>query len=94
LPKTLRCATRRGPEVDIAHYNLAVIYLATEPARALEHFAAGERLAPKDADYPLGAARALLALGRQVDAREAFQRGVALDPKHRLIAQLAKQLDF
>lgn len=83
---------RQHPEVDIAHYNLGAIYLASEPARALEHFAAGERLVPKDADYPLGAARALMALGRLDEARAAVQRGVALDPKHRLIDQLRKQL--
>jgi tetratricopeptide (TPR) repeat protein len=83
---------RRKPQVDIAHYNLAAIYLSSEPARALEHLVAGERLAPQDADYPFGAARALLALERLDEARAAFQRGVALDPKHRLVEQLEARL--
>jgi len=83
---------RLHPEVDIAHYNLGAIYLASEPARALEHFLAGEKLAPRDADYPLGAARALLALQRIAEARDAFERGAALDPKHRLLEQLRQQL--
>jgi tetratricopeptide (TPR) repeat protein len=83
----------RRPDVDIAHYNLGAIYLAgDEPARALDHFAAGARLAPADADYPLGEARALLALGRREEARAAFARGAQLDPKHRLIATLRSQL--
>jgi len=83
----------RHPDVDAAHYNLAAIYLAGgEPARALEHFVSGGRLAPTDADYPLGEARALLALGRKTEARVAFDRGEKLAPNHRLIATLRTQL--
>jgi len=62
------------------------------PARALEHFVTGGRLAPTDADYPLGEARALLALGRKTEARVAFDRGEQLAPNHRLIATLRTQL--
>jgi thioredoxin-like negative regulator of GroEL len=83
----------RHPNVDAAHYNLAAIHLAGgEPARALEHFVAGGRLAPTDADYPLGEARALLALGRKAEARGAFDRGEKLAPNHRLIATLRTQV--
>jgi tetratricopeptide (TPR) repeat protein len=63
---------RDFPQCDAAHYSLGAIFLAQEPARALEHFAAGEKLAPKDADYPMGRARALVALGRKDEARRAL----------------------
>lgn len=83
----------QAPDTDVAHYYLGAIYLAgSEPARALEHFCAGERLAPRDADYAFGCARALLALNRREEARTAYARGAQLDPEHRLVRELESAL--
>jgi tetratricopeptide (TPR) repeat protein len=83
---------RTHPECDIPYYNLGVMLLDEEPARALEHFQGGERVAPEDADYPIGCARALVKLGRKAEAQAALERGVKLAPKHPRIAEVRAAL--
>jgi tetratricopeptide (TPR) repeat protein len=72
----------RFPGCEVAHYNLASLLLACQPDEALAHFSAGERLCPEDADYPIGRARALLALGRLQEAGMAAARARELAPNH------------
>jgi hypothetical protein len=83
---------RDFPECDVAHYNLGAIFLAQEPARALQHFAEGGKLAPDDADYPMGRARALVALGRKDEAQRALDAAAALDPRHPLLERVRASL--
>ena len=82
----------QAPDCDPAHYNIAVISLPHDAERALAHFERGATLAPEDADYPLGCARALLALGRHTDARAALERARQLAPEHPRIAQIEAEL--
>ena len=83
---------REFPQCDAAHYNLGVILLATQPDRALEHFARGRSLAPTDADYVLGEARALVALRRETEARDRLRVAEQLRPDHPMLAKLKAQL--
>lgn len=76
------------PECSDAHFNLAAMVLDDEPEEALAHFEAGEKLAPEDADYPVGCARALVALGRRKDARAALVRARRITKKHPRYAEL------
>jgi tetratricopeptide (TPR) repeat protein len=78
----------RFPGCEVAHYNLACLLLASQPDDALAHFAAGERLCPEDADYPIGRARALLALGRLQEAGVAAARARQLAPNHPQLASI------
>jgi tetratricopeptide (TPR) repeat protein len=61
-------------------YTLGLMLLERNPARALACFEAGERVQPRDPDYPRGRARALLALDRYVEARAAAKRAHELAP--------------
>jgi len=54
----------RQPDCAEAHFNLATMSLEDESQLTLEHFEAGEGLEPEDPDYLVGAARALVKLGR------------------------------
>lgn len=80
------------PTCDVAHYNLGAIYLQSVPERALHHFERGEALAPRDADYPIGRARALIALGRLGEARAALASARTIAPAHPRIPELDKAL--
>lgn len=80
------------PDRAEGRFNLGLLVLDTEPARALELFAAGEALSPEDGDYPIGRARALIALGRLPEARAALARGRELAPKHPRLAELEAKL--
>jgi tetratricopeptide (TPR) repeat protein len=62
-------------------YTLGLMLLERNPARALTCFEAGERVQPRDPDYPRGRARALLALDRFVEARAAALRARELAPE-------------
>jgi Flp pilus assembly protein TadD len=81
------------PGSAVAHYNIAIMLLGRTPAEALAHFAAGAALDPEDADYPVGEARALVALGRRSEARRALARAKELAPDHPRIAELTRALD-
>jgi tetratricopeptide (TPR) repeat protein len=85
-------AIKAHPESDLPHYNLAAMVLEKNPALALAHFQAGERVAAGDADYPIGCARALVRLGRRAEAEQALARGVALAPEHPRIAEVRAAL--
>jgi hypothetical protein len=83
---------RDFPSCDAAHYNLAVIHLPARPELALEHFARGRALAPKDADYVVGEARALIALRRATEARDRLREAERLRPDHPMLGKLKAQL--
>ena len=76
------------PNCMQAHFNLATMLLETDPATSLEHFRRGERLAPEDPDFPVGCVRALLALGRTDEAREALKRARNTTDHHPRFAEL------
>jgi Flp pilus assembly protein TadD len=77
----------------MAHYNLGIMDLgAGESLSALEHFQAGESLDPEDPDYPLGIARACIALGRKAQAKEALNRAMEIAPDHPRIEEIESQL--
>lgn len=76
------------PDCGEAHFNLAVMTIDSDPATALTHFQQGERLTPNDPDYPVGCARALLALGRKADATEALKRARNLTKEHPRFAEV------
>jgi tetratricopeptide (TPR) repeat protein len=69
-------------------YTLGLLLLERDPARALGLFEAGEKAQPRDADYPRGRARALLAMGRYVEARAAAERANELAPDDPRVADL------
>jgi tetratricopeptide (TPR) repeat protein len=69
-------------------YTLGLLLLERDPARALTLFEAGERAQPRDPDYPRGRARALLAMGRYVEARAAAERARELAPDDPRVADL------
>jgi tetratricopeptide (TPR) repeat protein len=69
-------------------YTLGLMLLERDPARALACFESGEKVQPKDADYPRGRARALLALGRYDDAKAAAKRAHELAPDDARVVEL------
>jgi Flp pilus assembly protein TadD len=72
--------------------DLAALELKRAPVDALEHFRRAERLDPNDADFALGSARALVALGRLVEARDATERARALSPQHPRLREVELRL--
>jgi hypothetical protein len=78
------------PDLADARFHLGVMVLDQAPAKALEHFQAAEGIAPTEADYVVGKARALLKLGRQDEAREAAKRGKELSPDHPRLKELER----
>ena len=80
-----------APERAEALYNLGIMELTDAPASALERFRRGAELQPEDPDYPLGCARALLALGRRHEAREWVDKARQLAPDHPRVAELEQQ---
>jgi Tetratricopeptide repeat len=75
-----------------ASYTLGLLWLPRDPLRALGCFEEGERAQPRDADYPRGRARALLAMGRYVEARAAAARARELAPDDPRVAELVARL--
>lgn len=72
--------------------DLASLELGRTPAEALEHFRRAELLDPNDADFPLGRARALVAMGRLADAHGALERARSLSPQHPRLRELELKL--
>jgi tetratricopeptide (TPR) repeat protein len=75
-----------------ASYTLGLMLLERNPTRALACFEAGERAQPRDADYPRGRARALLALDRYAEARVAAARAQELAPDDPRVIDLLSRL--
>jgi len=75
-----------------ASYTLGLMLLERNPGRALACFEAGERAQPRDADYPRGRARALLALDRYAEARVAAARAQELAPEDPRVIELLSRL--
>ena len=73
-------------------YTLGLLWLDRDPARALVCFEAGERVQPRDPDYPRGRARALLAMRRVDEARAAAARASELAPDDPRVAELVARL--
>ena len=73
-------------------YTLGLLLLDADPAKALACFEAGERAQPNDADYPRGRARALMAMGRTVEARAAAARAQYLAPNDPRVTELVSRL--
>ena len=84
--RLLRALIARHPGIR-TWYALGLLLLDDDPAGALEQFRAGERNAPRDADYARGQARALLRLGRAAEARDAALRARALAPDNARITE-------
>ncbi len=80
------------PGYASGHYNYALHHLPTRPEVAFKHFCIGEQLEPRDADYPLGCARASMKLGRKQEAWDAIARAKKLNPDHPRIRELEQQL--
>jgi tetratricopeptide (TPR) repeat protein len=76
------------PDHPEASYTLGLLLLERNPARALVCFEAGERVQPRDPDYPRGRARALLALDRYIEARAAAARAQELAPEDARVIEL------
>jgi tetratricopeptide (TPR) repeat protein len=88
----LRALLAAHPDHPEGNYTLGLVLLARDPAGALACFERGEAAAPHDADYPRSRARALLALGRRLEARAAIQRAAELAPDDPRVAQLAAEI--
>ncbi|HEY8040774.1 MAG TPA: hypothetical protein VIF15_13305 [Polyangiaceae bacterium] len=73
-------------------YTLGLMMLERDPMRALSCFEAGERAQPRDADYPRGRARALMAMGRNAEARVAALRARELAPDDARVDELLARL--
>lgn len=82
----------RHPGCAEALHDLGLFDLEADPAAALARFEAAAAAAPDDADHPVGAARALLRLGRLDDAGAALERARALDADHPRLGQLDHEL--
>jgi tetratricopeptide (TPR) repeat protein len=82
----------RDPGCALAHYNLGVMVLDTDPATALAHFQFGQEAEPDDPDYPMGIARACVALGQMEMAREALEKVRELAPDHPLLPTIEARL--
>jgi tetratricopeptide (TPR) repeat protein len=83
---------RRRPDLAAPLYNVGAMLLASAPAEARECFERGEALAPGDADYPLGVARACLALGLLAECRAALSRAERLAPADSRVRAVAEEL--
>jgi hypothetical protein len=91
----LRCfarAVEKYPANARLLADLAALELGRAPADALDHFHQAEHLDPNDADFPLGRARALLAMGRLGEARLAMERARTLSPQHPRLRELELRL--
>lgn len=88
----LRRALERHPSSPRLLFELASLELARDAEAARDCFARGEAAAPDDAEFPLGQARALIALGRAADARAALERVRALQPRHPRLRELDARL--
>jgi tetratricopeptide (TPR) repeat protein len=75
-----------------ASYTLGLMLLERNPGRALACFEAGEKAQPRDADYPRGRARALIALDRYAEARVAAARAQELAPEDPRVIELLSRL--
>ncbi|MEM6795777.1 MAG: tetratricopeptide repeat protein [Acidobacteriota bacterium] len=76
-----------------ARFNLGIMDLeAGDAESALAHFEEGEKVELEDADFPVGRARALLALGQVEEAAEALERVRELNPDHPRLESLEAQL--
>ena len=73
-------------------YTLGLLLLDRDPLRALACFEAGERVQPRDPDYPRGRARALIAMGRLAEARAAATRAQELAPDDPRVAEILARL--
>ncbi len=87
----LEALLKQRPEHPEALYTLGLMELDRNPARALDCFSAGEAIQPKDADYPRGCARALIALQRWEEAREATLRAKRLSPEDPRLDDLLRE---
>ena len=88
----LRALLAHHPDHPEANYTLGLILLVAKPEAALACFERGEAASPEDPDYPRSRARALLALGRLPEAREAIERAEELAPDDPRVAQVAGEL--
>jgi tetratricopeptide (TPR) repeat protein len=86
--RTLERLLSLHPSHPEASYTLGLLLLGPDPARALALFEDGEKVQPRDPDYPRGRARALLAMGRYVEARAAAERAQELAPDDPRVAEL------
>lgn len=90
--KALRALIANHPTHPEANYTLGLVLLAKNPAEALACFERGEQASPEDADYPRSRARALIALGRNDEAKVAIARAKELAPNDQRIDQVAAQI--
>jgi tetratricopeptide (TPR) repeat protein len=77
-----QAALKLNPDLAEAHYNLAGLLVATEPTKAVNHYAEMVRLQP---DFPEGHyyfAVALIKLGRLQAAREQLESALQLRPDY------------
>lgn len=81
-----------NPEHAVGQFTLGLMLLPTKPADALRCFEIGERLDPRDPDYPRAKAQALIALGRKEEARVAIGRAMELGPNDPRVQQVAQQV--
>jgi tetratricopeptide (TPR) repeat protein len=86
--QTLERLLSLHPEHPEGSYTLGLLLLERDPARALALFEAGEKSQPRDPDYPRGRARALLGMGRYVEARAAAARAQELAPEDPRVVDL------
>jgi len=84
----LEAALALTPDHPESLYTLGLIDLEGDPERALALFERGAALRPRDADFPRGAGRALLALDRPLEAQAAAARAKQLAPDDKRIDEL------
>jgi len=88
---TLERLLQTHPGHPEGSYTLGLLLLDVDPARALALFEAGEKVQPRDPDYPRGRARALLAMGRYVEARAAAEKAQELAPEDPRVIELLER---
>jgi tetratricopeptide (TPR) repeat protein len=86
--QTLERLLSLHPDHPEGSYTLGLLLLERDPSRALGLFEQGEKAQPRDPDYPRGRARALLAMGRLVEARAAAERAQDLAPDDARVREL------
>ena len=80
------------PDYAPAHFNLALLYLESQPGKALEHFEQGAQIEPDDTDYVLGCAKSLIALDRKPEALDKLVRAEHINPQDQRIAMIRSEL--
>lgn len=76
-PRALEALLAQGKDSSVLRFSLAMAYLETDPARAIEHFKVAVNLDPNYSAAWKMLGKALAAAARPAEAQEAYRQGIA-----------------